>query len=185
MNSIHLQQAVSVVFKGGIIAYPTEGVYGLGCLPCIGETVQRLLKLKHRPVAKGLILVAASTDQLLPYVVFPDKEIENRVLSTWPGPVTWVLPAKKDVPVWISGKYRSIATRVSDHPVIQGICRRTGAIISTSANPENYPPARDARKARFYFNNAVDYIFPGKVGRLSGPTEIREAVNGHILRKGG
>lgn len=183
LNRIHLRQAQSVVLRGGIIAYPTEGVYGLGCLPYLGEAVQQILDLKRRSVDKGFILVAASSEQLLPYVVFPDKETQDRVLATWPGPVTWVLPAGKNVPFWITGKYESVAARVSNHPVIQGICNRTGVIISTSANPETCPPARDARKVRFYFNNYVDYVYPGNVGRLSGPTEIRDAMTGDILRE--
>jgi len=177
--------AVRVLEDGGIVAYPTEAVYGLGCLPEYPEAVYRLLRLKKRRAAKGLILVAASPEQLEPYIHYPDFSVKERVLATWPGPVTWLLPAKRAVPEWIKGEHTTVAVRVSKHPVVSALCRAAGVLVSTSANPELMPPARTLRKVVNYFGHSLDYLVPGKVGGWTSPTEIRDALSGKILRPGG
>lgn len=185
LNSWHLNQAVRTILKGGVIAYPTEAVYGLGCVPYDYFAVARILKLKNRPVQKGLILVAANIEQLDGYIDFPNESMRQRVLSTWPGPVTWVLPAKPEVPAWLRGQHKSIAVRVSKHDVIRSLCEKTGILVSTSANPANRPPARTALKVRGYFGESLDYILHASIGSNRQPTEIREANTGKILRPGG
>lgn len=185
MSNWHLNQAVRIILRGGVIAYPTEAVYGLGCLPDDYYAVSRILRLKNRPVEKGLILVAAHVEQLEAYIQFPDESVRRNVLSTWPGPVTWVLPARPEVPIWLRGHHKTIAVRVSDHKVVRSLCEKTGALVSTSANPSNRPPARSALKVRDYFRGSLDYILQANVGSSRKPTEIRDAVSGKILRSGG
>lgn len=177
--------AIKALHSGGVIAYPTEAVYGLGCLPHFWPAVSRILTMKKRPVHKGLIMVAATIDQLLPYVEFPDKSVKNRVLATWPGPVTWLLPARPIVPDWVRGSHDTVAVRVSDHPVVQSLCRQAGPLISTSANPAGLPPARSALKVRTYFPRQLDYILTGKLGNQDHTTEIRHAGSGKIIRPSG
>ncbi len=171
--------------RGGVIAYPTEAVFGLGCDPWNGAAVCRILRLKRRSPAKGLILVAAELAQLEPFVYFPNQAILDRVLSTWPGPVTWVLPARSGVPKWLRGDYKSLAVRVTAHPIASALCAEAGALVSTSANPSGCIPARCVQKVRAYFKNALDYIVPGEVGLEERPTEIRDGITGKILRPGG
>ena len=177
--------AARILDKGGIIAYPTEAVYGLGCLPDKRDAVCRLLQLKKRSVSKGLILVAAFPEQLEKYVCYPGASVRERLFASWPGPVTWLLPAKQEAPDWIKGSHTTIAVRVSGHPVVRALCREAGALVSTSANPEHKLPARTLRKVVEYFGHSLDYIVPGEVGGLAGPTEIRDAVSGEIIRPGG
>ena len=184
MNNWHLNQAVRIILEGGVIAYPTEAVYGLGCLPYDYFAVARILSLKNRPAKKGLILVAANVEQLTKFIIFPDEAIRQRVISTWPGPVTWVLPARPGVPVWLRGQHNTIAVRVSKHKVIHRLCEKTGALVSTSANPANKPPAKSALKVRSYFGQSLDCILHSSIGSNSRPTEIREAYTGKILRPG-
>ena len=167
------------------MAYPTEAVYGLGCLPGNRETVFRLLCIKKRQVAKGLILVAACSEQLEAYVHYPEISVKERVLATWPGPVTWILPATGAVPDWIKGCHTTVAVRVSGHAIVRALCREAGVLVSTSANPEHMLPARTLRKVVHYFGKSLDYIVPGEVGNSSRPTEIRDALSGEILRPGG
>ena len=185
MNTWHLQQAARTVSSGGVIAYPTEAVYGLGCLPEDAAAVIRILRLKNRPLSKGLIIIAADLEQLLPYIIMPDTQARDRVLATWPGPVTWVMPARSSVPHWLTGAHETLAVRVSDHPLVSSLCRLAGPLVSTSANPSNRPPARSAMRVRAYFANKLDYILPGKAGPQSKPTEIRDALTGKILRSVG
>jgi L-threonylcarbamoyladenylate synthase len=185
LSSWHLNLATRIILGGGVIAYPTEAVYGLGCLPHDYFAVARILNLKNRPVKKGLILVAANIEQLAGYIEFPHETVRQRVLSTWPGPVTWVLPARPEVPIWLRGQHNTIAARVSKHEVIRSLCEKTGALVSTSANPANRPPAKSALKVRIYFGQSLDYILHASIGSNRQPTEIREAYTGKILRPGG
>lgn len=177
-----LHRATQALLSGGVIAYPTEAVFGLGCLPNSGPSIVRLLTLKHRSKHKGLIIVAAHLRQLSEYIYINDKVNFPEVLSTWPGPVTWLLPAKLGISELLTGGSDLLAVRVSAHPIIQSICRQTGPIISTSANPSNSPPALTTRQIRAYFRDSLDYIFPGQLGQQSKPTEIRNGLTGKIIR---
>ncbi len=180
----HLDRAVVAVGSGGVIAYPTEAVFGLGCDPYDLAAVEHILALKNRSVDKGLILVAANAEQIAPYIAYPDEMIRRSIDATWPGATTWVLPATTVVPCWITGRRATVAVRVSMHPTVQSLCRRTGVIVSTSANPEGKAPAVNALKVRHYFQDAVDYIIPGRTGGRRLPTEIRDATTGTVLRFG-
>lgn len=177
--------ALRALAGGGVIAYPTEAVYGLGCLPDDGEAVAHLLRMKRRSPRKGLILVAADLAQLAPYIEFPDDSVRERVLATWPGPVTWLLPARSTVPDWLTGAHPTLAVRVSAHPVVQALCRAAGPLVSTSANPAGAEPARSAARVRGYFGRQLAVVVPGALGGLARPTEIRDARSGRQLRPGG
>ncbi len=102
----NLQQAVDALRKGCVIAYPTEGVFGLGCDPDNQTAMLRLLAIKQRPVEKGVILIAASYAQLRPYVDETQLTAEQltQVLASWPAPLTWVMPASGDAPGWVRGR---------------------------------------------------------------------------------
>jgi L-threonylcarbamoyladenylate synthase len=182
MGIFHLNQAVMTLNRGGIIAYPTEAVFGLGCYPEDFCSVAKILSLKDRSVSKGLILIAASVGQLAPYVEYPDDKVRQKVNSTWPGPITWVLPAEAGVPYWVTGGKNTVAVRVSAHPVVQALCHKVGVIVSTSANPVGCNPATNVIKVRSYFGNKIDYILPGETGRQRHPTEIRDASTDKVLR---
>ena len=130
-------EAADALRRGGVIAYPTEAVWGLGCDPFDESAVLRLLAIKQRPVEKGLILIAATLEQLKPLIdvaAVPTDRLAD-VLSSWPGPYTWVMPATAQAPRWITGQHRGIAVRVSQHPTVVGLCQAYGgALVSTSAN---------------------------------------------------
>jgi len=183
VNLWKIKQAANVLLNGGIIAYPTEAVYGLGCNPVDNSAVMRLLQLKTRPMEKGLILVAATLEQLEAYIVIPSKEIRVKISATWPGPVTWVLPAKPWVPPTLTGIHHTLAVRVSAHPVVQALCREIDQpLVSTSANLESAPPARSALAVQRIFGQNIDFILHGRVNPLANPTEIRDALTDKILR---
>ena len=184
MGNFHLNLAVKTLKQGGIIAYPTEAVFGLGCFPEDIYSVARILALKGRSVRKGLILIAASPEQFDAYVDYPDDKLRQKVSASWPGPVTWVLPAKANVPGWITGYKHTVAVRVSAHPVVQALCKEAGVIVSTSANPARKTPATNAFKVRSYFGNEIDYILSGNTSGKKLPTEIRDAISGKVLRTG-
>ena len=180
-----LRRAVEAVSGGGVIAYPTEAVFGLGCDPLEAEAVERILAIKHRDASKGLILIASRLSQLLPFMAaLPDAIIE-KLEASWPGPVTWVVPAASHVSARITGGRSSLAVRVTAHPVAAALCEACGmALVSTSANRSGQAPARSGLMVRTQLGDAVDCIVPGAVGGLSKPTEIRDAMTGKVLRAG-
>lgn len=178
-----IDRAAETLCRGGIIAYPTEGVWGLGVDPFDRHAVAALTALKGRSPAQGYIVVAADIAQVEPFMAPLQPDIRAQMVASWPGPVTWVVPVKELFPRWVTGRFASVAVRVSAHPVIAELCRAFGGpIVSTSANPHRLAPARDAFKVRRYFGNRVDCIVHGKLGGQPGPTEIRDALTGRVLR---
>ena len=184
MNAWHIGQAARTARRGGVIAYPTEAVYGLGCLPWCQEAVLRILRLKRRSRSRGLILITSSLEQVEPLVHFRGID-RARVLAAWPGPVTWILPASRLVPDWVRGNSRDVAIRVTAHAPTRALCELTGPLVSTSANVSGGAPARSAARVRACFPAGIDYVVPGSAGAGPAPSEIRDARSGAILRKGG
>ncbi|MDD5391850.1 MAG: L-threonylcarbamoyladenylate synthase [Thiothrix sp.] len=178
-----LAAALHAICCGGVIAYPTEAVYGLGCNPADLLAVQRILDLKQRPAHKGLILIAADFSQLEPYLLPLDSILQTRVFPTWPGPVTWLLPVNPDVSPLIRGKHDTLAVRITAHPLCRELCLQLGhPLISTSANLSDQPPARSAREVTQQFGQRLDYILDAPLGERDQPTEIRDGLMGNIVR---
>jgi len=183
MNHWQLTQTARTIHRGGIVAYPTEAVFGLGCDPLNPEAVQNLLALKQRPMEKGLILIAADIAQLTPFITSLTPEAKAQLAATWPGPHTWLLPAHANTPRWIRGRHDTIAVRVTAHPIAAALCRATGhALVSTSANPAGKAPALDALRVRRYFPGALDNILYGALGAETGPTPIRDLSTNKLIR---
>ncbi|WP_245582581.1 L-threonylcarbamoyladenylate synthase [Oceanobacter kriegii] len=181
INSWHLRQAASALAHGGVIGYPTEAVWGLGCLPDDDDAIQRILDLKQRPWHKGLVVVAASLSQLEDWLEpLSDADLEL-VQASWPGPVSWVLPCKPEVSPMLRGTHSSLAVRIPDHPLVRALCLEVGPLVSTSANPAGAEPARTPLKLRSYFGSQLDFILPGDLGGRAQPSEIR-TLDGARLR---
>lgn len=186
MSSRHrIDQAARIVVAGGVIAYPTEAVYGIGCLPDDDEALARVIAIKQRDARKGLIVVAAEIAQLEPLARLPGGAAGQAIAVSWPGPVTWIVPAAPGLSPLLTGGRDSIAVRVSDHPVVRQLCQRSGsALVSTSANLSGRQAARSALAARRRLGALVDFVLGGPLGHLDRPTEIRDAASGAILRRG-
>lgn len=178
-----IARAASIMRAGGVVAYPTEAVWGLGCDPSNAQAVHRLLALKSRSPDKGLILLAADMEQIEPLLSGLDDLQRQRLSLTWPGPTTWLVPHNHRVPSWVSGCFPSVAVRVTDHPIAAGLSRAFGGpIVSTSANPQGRSPARSPLRLRQYFADALDDIVPGPLGGRRQPSEIRDLLSGNIVR---
>jgi L-threonylcarbamoyladenylate synthase len=177
-------RARNMVRTGGVLAYPTEAVWGLGCDPWNQQAVEKILALKARPVEKGMILVASSVQQVR-FLLDPlPEELQRAAESFWPGPVTCLLPdINQQIPEWVRGAHTTIAVRVSDHPVVRALCDAAGMpLISTSCNPAGEAPARDAAQVRGYFEDHLDWIVPGELGGNPNPSRIIDIVTGEQLR---
>jgi L-threonylcarbamoyladenylate synthase len=184
LNAWHIRRAAFVALRDGVIAYPTEAVFGLGCPPWSSRAVDRILRLKGRPRSRGLILIASSVEQVEPLVCFAAVDRE-RVVASWPGPVTWILPPSRLVPEWVLGAGGGVAIRVTAFAPARLLCDLAGPLVSTSANPAGRAPARTAFQVRNYFRSGLDYVVPGAAGGARAPSEIRDARTGAIVRKGG
>lgn len=183
----NFQFCLQALRDGDVIAYPTEGVFGVGCDPDNPQAIEKLLTLKQRPVEKGLILIAASYQQLLPYIDESQLSAEQlaTIHATWPGPVTWVMPASQKVSSWVSGQFDSIAVRVTDHPLVQELCSAFGKpLTSTSANLTGLPPCMTTEQVEQQLGEHLPAILRGETGGRNKPSEIRDAKTGQILRQG-
>jgi L-threonylcarbamoyladenylate synthase len=175
--------ALLALDSGGIIAYPTEAVYGLGCDPSNSVALQRILDIKSREARKGFILIAASQDQLAPFLAPVIPAWQAQLDAAWPGPVTFVLPAASNVSSLLTGQRDTLAVRVSAHPLVTELCNAYGgAIVSTSANLSGHPPLNTGSDVEHVFKGSIDVIIDGLVGRLSSPTQIIDARTRQRLR---
>jgi L-threonylcarbamoyladenylate synthase len=180
-----IESVIQALNDGGVIAYPTEAVYGLGCDPDNEAAVLSLLQIKQRPVEKGLILVAAAYSQLLPYVDDNAIPLDKReqIFSSWPGHISWVLPASATAPKWITGQFSSIAVRVSAHPTVQQLCIHYGKpLVSTSANLSGQPAIRNRLELEQSLAGKLSAIMPGALGGATQPSQIRNALTGVFVR---
>ena len=184
-ESPDLDAVVRALRDGGVIAYPTEAVWGLGCDPFNQAAVLGLLRIKQRPVEKGLILIAATVAQLDGLIDWSTVPLERReaVLASWPGPNTWVVPATARVPRTITGEHVSVAVRVSAHPQVSALCEAFGGVlVSTSANLAGQPAATTRDDLDPVLLARIDAILCGEVGGRSAPSTIRDARSGATLR---
>lgn len=172
-----LQKIAQSLLSGAVIAYPTEGVWGLGCDPSNAQALQKILDIKQRPIEKGVILVGDSVERFSAYVA----DLPNIKDS---GHITWLVKHGGVAPEWITGGRDTIALRVSSHPLVRALCQLADMpLVSTSANPSGLPAAISGSKVRAYFGSRVDQIAPGDVlSREFGSSEIRDASTGRIIR---
>jgi L-threonylcarbamoyladenylate synthase len=185
--SAEVEHAAQVLRAGGVIAYATEAVFGLGCDPQNSQAIEKLLQLKQRPAHKGLILIAANEQQLHPYLALSSitDSMWQRVRATWPGPVTWIMPAAQSVSPLLSGEHDTLAVRVSAHPQVRALCLAfDGALVSTSANRNSELPAKSIDEVAAQFDDKLDLILLGQTAGAAKPSEIRDAVTGKIVRAG-
>jgi L-threonylcarbamoyladenylate synthase len=178
-----IRVAAWVLARGGVVAYPTEAVYGLGCDPWDGAAVRRLLAIKRRAPEKGLILIASKPSELEPFVLPLPGPRMAEILDSWPGPHTWLLPARPETPRWLTGRFATLAVRVTAHPIAAALCRAYGgAIVSTSANRADRRPARTPLQVRLALDQDPDAMLAGACGTSDRPTTIRDGLTGQTLR---
>lgn len=178
----HYAIAAQVLSLGGVVAYPTEAVWGLGADPFNDAAVEHILQIKRRHPSKGLILVASSMQQLAFLLNDLSETQRNKLKMSWPGPNTWLVPHQQRVSPLIHGQFDSVAVRVSAHPVVKALCERfSGPIVSTSANPQGLSPARFAYQVHQYFG-ADMYCVPGQVDLRAQPSVIRDVMTDRIIR---
>jgi len=186
--SAELKTAADALNRGGISAYPTETVYGLGCLPNNTDAIKRLLAIKKRPVEKGLILIGADQQQLSPYVADLDDQLWQKITqpkndNAAHRTTTWIVPAAKSVSRWICGSRDTLAVRITQHTDAHALCLAcNSALISTSANESGLPPAQSHTDLSATLLGQLDYLLRGECGNDSAPSRIEDIITGEIIR---
>ena len=177
-----IQQAAKIIQSGGVISYPTESVFGLGCDPLNEFAVNKILKLKNRAVEKGLIIVAGDLKQLKPYVELSTEE-EQKILNE-KSDTTWLVKKSELTPGWVSGNHKKVAVRVSNHPLIFQLCQIINQpLISTSANPSGSAPAITSQQSKHYFSNNVDLYIDYASKGTGQPTQIKDITTDIVIRE--
>lgn len=182
-NADEAEAAAALLREGGVLAYPTEGVYGLGCDPDNREAFERIFAMKRRPPEQGVLLIAADFAQVRDWIGSATEAAFARASAIWPGAHTFIFPRSSRVPEWVAGGHAGIALRVTAHAPSAALCRAFGGpIVSTSANRHGEPPARSAADIRAIFGDEPDGVLDAPLGGLDKPTPITDAVTGAIIR---
>lgn len=181
-SSVPGRQLTAYLRRGGIIAYPTESCYGLGCDPANRRAVQRILRLKQRPQMKGLILIASNYKQVARYLPPLTTDEQLRLQADGAQAITYLMPARTSCPRWLRGAHDTLAVRLTAHSFARRLCRRAGhALVSTSANRSGLRPAKTYAECRRMFGKNVR-VLRGRIGKRKQPSTIRAWTDGKILR---
>lgn len=168
--------------RGGLIAYPTESCYGLGCDPRNRIAVQRLLKLKQRQQHKGLILIAANFRQVARYLQTITPAQQQQLKMAGAQAITYLMPALPSAPHWLRGSHHTLAVRLTAHKQAAQLCRGVNsALVSTSANRSGQRPARTYAQCQRLFGRKV-WVLAGRVGKRKTPSTISRWTDGKIIR---
>ncbi|HJR11155.1 MAG TPA: Sua5/YciO/YrdC/YwlC family protein [Rhodanobacteraceae bacterium] len=182
-NADEVEAAAALLRAGGVLAYPTEGVYGLGCDPDNREAFEKIFAMKRRAPEQGVLLIAADFEQVRAWVGDASETALDRARAAWPGAHTFIFPRSPRVPEWVAGMHAGIALRVTAHaPSAALCCAFGGPIVSTSANRHGEPPARSAADIHAIFGDEPDGILDAPLGGLDKPTPITDAVSGATIR---
>jgi L-threonylcarbamoyladenylate synthase len=177
---LFISRAAEVLLGGGVITCPTEGVFGLSCMPNDADAIHRLLAIKQREPAKGLILIAASSEQLRDWIAISPQDIPDPDPQQ---PITWIVKAAAHVSPLVRGDHDGIAVRITSNPIARALCEAVESpLVSTSANVAGEPVTSSQIVLRRKFAGSVDYVVPGDCGPAAGPSEIRDLTSGKQLR---
>jgi L-threonylcarbamoyladenylate synthase len=178
-----VEAAALMIRNGGVVAYPTESCFGLGCDPRNQTAIGRILEMKDRSRDKGLILISDCLEKLLPFLAPMPQDMLDRVQASWPGPVTWLCPASEQATAFLRGQYDSLAVRVTAHSTAARLCEVADMpLVSTSANRAGQPPLRNASEVMSTFGRAVDCIVDEPIGESTKPSKILDALTGEVIR---
>jgi len=160
------EKAADAVRAGGIVGFPTDTVYGIGCNPFDVSAIRAIYRLKGRASTKALPLLLSGPDQL---VRVTRRLTPNATLlgsRFWPGALTVVMEKSQDLPSELSGD-DTIAVRVPDHEQLRAFLKACGGFLAvTSANPSDQPDAQTAQEVAAYFQSGLAVVVDG--GRSSG-----------------
>ena len=177
-----LRHAIHCIHRCGVIVYPTETVYGIGCDPLCEDAVERIFNIKGREAGKGLILIASRIEQLDEFIDVPDNKDRASMVAE-AEPTSWVVPARNNTPAWVTGGRDTVAVRITSQPDVAYLCDRLGhSLVSTSANLSGQKPASNALQLHRYFDGLVDSILVSEHPMTGQSSKIRDLKSRRLLR---
>lgn len=180
---INLNQALSILKDGGVIAYPTEAIYGLGCRYDDDKAISRILHLKQRAPEKGLIVLINDLKQLSRLIAKPLTDKETRLTEQhWPGPFTFLIEKHASLSKQLTGNHPCVAIRYTDHPIAAALCAK-GPIVSTSANRQGEAPCLSPEELEQVFGATIDGLVEGNLGKADKPSTIIDLYTGEKVRE--
>ncbi|MDT8282947.1 MAG: L-threonylcarbamoyladenylate synthase [Gammaproteobacteria bacterium] len=181
-SDFSIRHAAHVIKNGGIIAYPTDTIYGLGCDPFNADSVARLNTIKQRAPGKQFILLCGDLDQLRPLILL--NEAQKNTISRNNEPISWVVDARASAPSWLCSDDHTLTIRISRQRDVQRLCQILGhAIISTSANLSGKKPAKNALELHKYFHFSIDKILASNKNLNAKPSKIIRLCDNHVIRE--
>ncbi|WP_432481198.1 L-threonylcarbamoyladenylate synthase [Moraxella sp. ZY200743] len=196
-------EAVATFLKsGGVLAYPSESVWGLGCDAYHQQAIERIFRLKVRSEHKGLIVLTDGVEKLSPLLAELPQKMQDMLMTdirqrynsfdvrTATQAQTWLMPVATSagLPCVLTGGFDTLAVRVTHHPVLAGICQALtdvnnpyGFLVSTSCNLSGQPSATTLQEAMAYFGHQVGYLNTKSLG-FGSPSQIVDIKTGKILR---
>ncbi|NOY46474.1 MAG: threonylcarbamoyl-AMP synthase [Deltaproteobacteria bacterium] len=181
----HIRRAADVLRNDGVIVYPTDTVYGLGCDITNKHAVERIVRIKGRDPKKPMSFVCADLTHISRYARV--SNFAYRILKRFlPGPYTFVLEASREVPRLLLTKQKTVGIRIPDHPVCLGLVKELGnPILSTSANPSGADPLNQPEEIQRVLGGQVDLILEcGVLPRVPSTVVSLVGERVQVLREG-
>jgi len=179
-----LKNYSEILRNGGLIAFPTETVFGFGVVYDNKDSYDRLIAIKRRPPEKPFTLMCGRVEDISKYGV-SDANIEKIIAKFMPGQLTLIMKAKPGLPSWCVTKEGTIGIRVSSLQSVQDLINETGKpLLVPSANRSGEPPITSYDEVISQFKDELDGIIPGET-ESNVPSTVLLAVNGiKVLREG-
>ena len=160
MDELERKKIKEILENDGVVAFVTDTVWGIGCLPNSEKAVKKIYEIKHRDGNKPLILMSFDIYPLLKYVKPLPKKAHELIKKHFAGALTLVVPKSNLTPDYITSGFNTVGIRVPDNEVFQKICKcvEGGVLATTSANISSCPPALTYEEAIEYIGASVDYV---------------------------
>lgn len=180
-SDFSIRHAAHIIKNGGVIAYPTDTIYGLGCNPYNADAVERINIIKQRPLNKQFILLAGDIDQVRALISITEEQ--EKTITQVAEPTSWVVSASKQAPAWLTDNNHMLTIRITQHDGVKKLCRALGhAVISTSANISGKKPAINGLQLHRYFHHKVDKILLSNKAQATRPSKIIRLCDNYIIR---
>lgn len=180
-----IEQALRILRAGGLAAFPTDTVYGVGALAFDGPAVESIYAAKDRPVEKAIPILIADVDDLDKVAVEVPSMARILAACFWPGPLTLVVPKQPTLPEAVSAA-ATVAVRIPDHPVARALLKAAGPMAVTSANLSGQPSPVDAEEVMRQLNGRIPLVLDGGLTPGGVPSTLVDCLGAEpiILREG-
>lgn len=182
------QEAATMLWKGGLVAIPTETVYGLAASARDGVAVQKIFDIKDRDYEKPISVLVSGMDMVEQYCQNIPPAAYKLAEKYWPGPLTMILEDKGVVPLMVTAETDTLGVRCPDHPLTLSILEKADfPLAATSANPAGGEPAKTAQEVFQYFDQKIEAVVDGGPCAVGVASTVLDLTGEEpkILREGG